>query len=176
MRPFWLVINVALLLVLVACGGNWAALDRKVQNALSDDPRNNHVSMRAYLAWGVDPSTLVLDVRGMDGQNSMADVDRIMLTALKSLKEYSFTKVVLAYRGSHKFQMLGSYAQALGQEYGLQNPLYTMRTMQEHIYRPDGSPAFGTWTGGWLGVMNKQMEDHNKFHQDWYMTAAAENQ
>lgn len=81
MRPFWLVINVALLLVLVACGGNWAALDRKVQNALSDDPRNNHVSMRAYLAWGVDPSTLVLDVRGMDGQNSMADVDRIMLTA-----------------------------------------------------------------------------------------------
>lgn len=31
--------------------------------------------------------------------------------------------------------------------------------MPSHVYNLDGTPAYETWSGGWLGVMNKQLED-----------------
>ena len=47
-----------------------------------------------------------------------------------------------------------------------------MRTMQEHLQNPDGSPAFEVWNGGLLGVLGKQMEDHNAFHKRWWVDDA----
>jgi len=37
------------------------------------------------------------------------------------------------------------------------------------VYTPDGKKAFGTWTGGLLGVLSKQMEDFGEFHEKWYV-------
>ena len=170
MRAFRLVAGAVALLAILVVAGNWAAFDRRVQADLDADARNSGIRLAAYLAWGMNPNSLVLDLRDISGGKSMADVDRVLLTALQSLKSNNFDRVALAHRGSHKFQMNGSYAKQLGEEYGFQNPVYTMRTMQENIYRLDGSPAFGTWTGGWLGVMGKQMEDHQSFHRQWYLS------
>ena len=57
----------------------------------------------------------------------------------------------------------------LGEEFGEQNPVYTIRTFPEHLSRPDGAQAFSTWTGGILGVLSKQMDDFNKFNKEWYI-------
>ena len=74
-------------------------------------------------------------------------------------------------------EMSGSFLQEhtlqLGGEYDFQNPVYTMRTFSSHLYRPDGTKAFPEWTGGWLGVMTKEMEQFNEFHQQWYLTGLA---
>lgn len=61
----------------------------------------------------------------------------------------------------------------MGVEYGTQNPVYTMRTFPENLYRPDGTAAFGTWTGGLFGVLGKQMEDFIEFHKQWYVNELA---
>ena len=76
---------------------------------------------------------------------------------------------MLAYQGDTRLLMDGPYFQKMGATRQTENPIYTMRTMQEHILNPDGSPAFGTWSGGWLGVMGKQLEDHNEFHRRWWL-------
>jgi hypothetical protein len=34
---------------------------------------------------------------------------------------------------------------------------------------PDGSSAYPEWTGGWLGVASKQINDFNDFHSKWYL-------
>ena len=68
--------------------------------------------------------------------------------------------------------MDGSYFQEIGATRQTQNPVHTMRTMQEHLTNLDGTPAFGTWTGGWLGVLGKQLEDHNEFHKRWWVRGA----
>ncbi len=65
--------------------------------------------------------------------------------------------------------MGGKYFQESGVTRHTENPIYTIRTMQEHISDPDGSPAFGVWEGGWLGVLGKQLEDHNEFHRRWWV-------
>ena len=57
----------------------------------------------------------------------------------------------------------------LGQEYEKQNPVYTMRTFPENVYGVDGTQAFGSWTGGLLGVLGKQMGDFSELHKQWYI-------
>lgn len=37
-----------------------------------------------------------------------------------------------------------------------------------------GTPAFETWTGGMLGVLNGQLQDFNTFHARWYIKDLAE--
>jgi hypothetical protein len=39
----------------------------------------------------------------------------------------------------------------------------------ENLLLPDGSRGFPQWTGGWLGVGAKQMEDVTAFHRRWYL-------
>ena len=141
----------------------------------SKDPRNEKVTMVAHLRWGVDPSTLVVDLVNVRSDASMADVDRSMLDIADALKGRTFTAVQLAYRGSGRFQMTGSYFRTIGEERGWQNPVYTFRTMPENMMDMAGKKAFETWTGGVLGVLNKQLEDHNDLHRQWYINAIASN-
>ncbi|BCG73329.1 hypothetical protein MesoLj113a_44870 [Mesorhizobium sp. 113-1-2] len=65
--------------------------------------------------------------------------------------------------------MDGDYFRQIGREREWQNPVYVIRTLPENLKRIDGEPAFDTWTGGWLGVASKQMEDHAEFHKQWYL-------
>ncbi|BAV45427.1 Uncharacterized protein MLTONO_0524 [Mesorhizobium loti] len=65
--------------------------------------------------------------------------------------------------------MDGDYFRQTGREREWQNPVYVIRTLPENLKRIDGEPAFDTWTGGWLGVASKQMEDHAEFHKQWYL-------
>lgn len=77
--------------------------------------------------------------------------------------------ILLQSKGKTKFQLKGDYFRQLGIEYGQQNPVYTMRTFTEHLYTSEGDKAFGTWTGGLLGVLKEQMEDFEEFHKKWYV-------
>ena len=81
--------------------------------------------------------------------------------------------VKLSHAGNEKFRITGEYFKKLGLEFGEQNPVYTIRTMPQNLYKPDGTAAFGTWTGGVLGVLNNQMEDFNEFHRQWYVSDLA---
>ncbi|RCS20958.1 hypothetical protein DUT91_25205 [Phyllobacterium salinisoli] len=71
--------------------------------------------------------------------------------------------------------MHGAYFNTLGVERNTQNPVYTIRTMPENMMDMEGRPAFSTWTGGLLGVMGKQMEDHQAMHRSWYLDAAVKS-
>ncbi len=117
----------------------------------------------------VNPSVIVLDLKSVSSTNSMVDVFRVLMQFSVRMKDRDFERILLSYRGDVKFQIKGNYFKQLGNEYGEQNPVYTMRTFPEKLYRPDGSRAFGSWSGGLLGVLSKQMNDFNEFHQQWYL-------
>jgi hypothetical protein len=122
-----------------------------------------------YRRWLLSPTQIVFDIRSIDSSQSMASMDRRLFTAAEALKVRSYDKVALAYHGKIKFLMDGSYFQEIGATRQTQNPVYTLLSMQENISNPDGSPAFGAWTGGWLGVLGKQLEDHSEFHKRWWV-------
>jgi hypothetical protein len=108
-------------------------------------------------------------LRGVSAQKAPIDVFRTFLQFAQALKDRKFDRVVLAHRGEHKFQIEGAYFHQLGNEYNVQNPVYTVRTFSENLYRMDGKAAYGKWTGGMLGVLKGQMEDFTKFHSEWYI-------
>lgn len=166
MRKFAVSAAVAVLSVIV---GNALYVTVPAYLEKSKDPRNSTVSMIAHLRWGLDPTTVVIDLLNVDGTASMADVDRCLWDVAEGLDNRTFSSAQLAYRGIAKFQMEGAYFKQMGEQREWQNPIYVIRTMPQNLQKMDGEQAFPTWTGGWLGVMNKQMEDHTTFHREWYV-------
>ena len=150
---------------------NYVAVHRHLAGL--EDPRNEGVSAWAHYRYLVDANTLVFDLRDVDGTKSAADVFRVLLQFAETQKDRTYSDVILACRGQPRFVLKGAYFQQLGREYGPQNPVYTMRTFPENVYRPDGSRAFGTWTGGVIGVMGKQIEEFTAFHRQWYLEQLA---
>ncbi len=163
---------VALLVTVILgiAGGNFFLLQRLAQIVLDSDPRNEGISVFAHYEYFVNPSVMVVDLRKVSGNNSSADITRVLLQFAQAQKSKSYSQVKLAYHGNPKFILKGDYFQTLGIEFGHQNPVYTMRTLPENVYKMDGTAAFGTWTGGVLGVLGKQMEDFNEFHRQWYIS------
>lgn len=140
---------------------------------LDSDPRNKGIAVSIHFGKYINPSELVFDLRDVSGSNSPADVSRVLLQYAETLKAKEFGRIILAYRGTHKFQLKGSYFRTLGEEYRTQNPVYTMRTFPENVYELDGTAAFGKWTGGLLGVFGKQVEDFSELHKRWYLVDMA---
>ena len=158
-----------LVIVGTVAGINFWSLGAPLSDAMKSDSRNAGVEASVHYENYISPSVLVFDLKNVSPSNSPADVFRVFLQFSSRVKDKSFERVQLAHSGTVKFQIKGDYFKILGQEFGQQNPIYTIRTFPENVYRPDGGQAFGTWTGGVLGVLGKQMEDFNKFHQEWYI-------
>ena len=133
------------------------------------DPRNKGIS---FIVRYVGTSKLILDLREVSGSKSRGDVFRVLLQIASEFESTRFASVTLAYKSREKFLLEGSYFQKLGKEYGYQNPVYTARTLPENVYHLNGTQAFGTWTGGIFGVVAKQMEEHNEFHDEWWLNDA----
>lgn len=167
------IIALALLALASVLVWNHVALQRPLSTVLASDPRNSGVEARAHFRGYLRSTELVFDLRSVGADKAPVDVFRVLLQFAQALRDRQFSKVVLAHRGTPKFQFKGDYFQLLGREYGAQNVVYTMRTLPENTYRPDGGQAFGQWTGGLLGVLKEQMEDFNEFHQQWYINDLA---
>lgn len=140
---------------------------------------NNEVnaSVYVYRRWFLSPSQIVFDVRSITPEVAMVDIDRMLFNTAEALKDRHFDAVILAARGQSRLILDGSHFKLIGVERSYQNPMHVIATLQEHVSNLDGQPAFGIWTGGWLGVMGKQMEEHNELHMRWWvrpMTGQAE--
>ena len=148
---------------------NFVTLQQPLNAAVDGDSRNEGIEARAHYAYYVQPNVVVFDLRAIDGEKSPMDVMRAFLQFADAMKGREYARIVLAHRGRPKFQIEGRYFKQLGEEYEQQNPLYTLRTLPENLYKPDGTQAFGTWSGGVLGVLKEQVEDFGEFHRQWYI-------
>jgi hypothetical protein len=131
------------------------------------------VTAVAYRRWLIDPTTIVFDLWSLDGERSMADVDRNLFKSAEALKDRSYSGVVLAYRGRGKLMIDGDHFQSIGEQRSYQNPIRLIGDLPEHTFNLDGTPAFSSWSGGFIGVMLHQMTDHNELHERWYMRSMA---
>jgi hypothetical protein len=148
---------------------NYLNLSMPLNNVLEQDSRNSGIVLSAHYENYINPSVLVIDVKNIEGTKSAADVFRLFLNYADEMQEKRFEKVLLSCKGDQRFFIEGLYFETIGKEFSYQNPVYTMRTFSENLYEPSGARAYGTWTGGVLGVMGKQMEDFSDFHKSWYL-------
>ncbi|MDE1145580.1 MAG: hypothetical protein PW843_03030 [Azospirillaceae bacterium] len=162
-------IGLAVLVAAIAVW-NFAFVALPVAHALGKDPRNGPVHVVAYHRGFVLPDTLVVDIWGTQPAASPLDVLRALLQTAAALDERSYDTVVLAYRGTPRFKMPGFYFQQLGHDYDHgENTVYLIRTLPQNVRALDGSAVFETWTGGILGVLDRQMEDVQALSRRWWM-------
>jgi hypothetical protein len=162
----------ALVAFLLPIGGvNYVNLQCTMAQVVADDSRNKGIEVFAHYKYFVNPNVLVYDLRNVADTSSPIDVTRVLLQFAEQQKDKQFTNVELTFQGEDKFVMKGDYFRKLGQEYGAQNAAYTLRTLPQNLYKPDGTRAFGEWTGGLIGVLTRQMEDFGSWHRAWYIDA-----
>lgn len=149
---------------LLVGGVNYARLYRPAASTAADP-----VSAAAYYRFGIAPNQIVYDLWTVGYDASEAEVMGGLLRFADALKDRRFEKVILAYRGEPRFILDGDDFHRIGQEFDYQNPVYTLRTFPEKLKTMEGRPAFGSWTGGMLGVLNAQLEDLNELGRRWYL-------
>lgn len=171
-RKFTIGGSILAAIIIVLALINVVRVQSYASSVASSDDRNEGVKVWAYYNHGLPGGSIVFDLRGISPENSQMDVFRVLLQFASAMKDRHFDRVYLAWKGERRFFLEGSYFNELGAEYEFQNPVYTLRTLPEHVRRPDGSQAYGTWTGGWLGVLGKQLEDVTQFQRDWYLDDA----
>ena len=116
----------------------------------------------------LEKKNIIIDINSVSNKKSRNDIFRCLLQIAEKLRNQQFKKVELACKGKSKFYITGKYFEKLGKEYSWQNPIYTQRTLPENIKNMNGTNAFSTWTGGRIGVMNRQLDDVLDFHDEWY--------
>lgn len=148
---------------------NYLTLQQKMNSVINNDYRNSGVEVSVHYGSYINNNNLIYNLTSISGSNSPVDIFRVFLQFAEKVKNDKFSNVELEYRGKLKFKLSGAYFRELGREYSSQNPIYTMRKFPSNLINPDGTQAYSEWTGGLLGVLNKEMEDFNDFHKKWYM-------
>ena len=155
----------AVVAVAAVAGLNFGRVNLAAQKAVE----YSDVSVAAYYQMGVVPDSIVYDVWDLGPTVSQAEVLGGFMRFADGLKDREFREVRLAFRGQTKFILSGRDFAVMGNEFVYQNPVYTIRTLPEKLSRPDGRPAFDSWSGGFIGVMSAQMEDVNELGRQWYL-------
>ena len=148
---------------------NYLMLQRPLTKIIDSDYRNAGIDLSAHYGNYISPSILVINVNQIDPNKSPMDVFRVFLQFAEKLSDKDFDSVELSSKGTLKFTLKGRYFSQLGAQYSGQNPVYTIRTFPENVYKPDGQRAFNSWSGGLIGVVGKQMQDFSNFSEEWYI-------
>jgi len=154
-------------------GFNYFKLQNIMNDVISNDYRNSGIKVKTNFENFINTDILIYNLTKVGGDKSMADVFRVFLQFAEKTTSSMFDKVIFAYYGKKKFYINGVYYNKLGEEFDFQNPVYTTRTFPENLYNLDGTKPYPGWTGGWIGVVGKQVEDFNDFHKQWYLKELA---
>jgi hypothetical protein len=146
---------------------NISTLHKHLMDISHQDSRNKEITIIAHYQYFVNPNSIVFDVWDV-GNASHADILRNLFQLAGKLKDKKYEKIILSYRGSNRFILDGEHFNKIGREHNLQNPIYVIRTLPEHITNLKGEPAFEKWTGGIFAVLGKQMENVNEMAKLWF--------
>lgn len=160
---------ILVLVVGVIFGFNYLTLIQPTQTKIQEDTRNEGISVTVHYKFYMIPTTLVYDLKSVPTDKAAADVFRVFLQTSSALKDKTFETIEISYKGQVKYFIKGDYFSKLGTEFGDQNPMFTIRTFPENLYKVNGEAAYQQWSGGVLGVLGKQMEDFNDFTKKWYL-------
>lgn len=166
-KRLWLLLFIIPLLVIGGIYGyNYFTLQVPMNKVIEGDNRNSGIDVTVKYDSYINFETLIYDLENFSGKAPI-DIFRVFLQYAEAKKSDTFDYIVLSYRRKEKFKITGKYFKQLGSEYSTQNPIYTTRTFPENLLKMDGTKAYGTWTGGILGVLKEQMEDFNDFIKKW---------
>lgn len=163
-------------LLLVGCNPGTRAMKNAFAQASSEF---NPPPMVAQVDYDSRSKTAVIDVQDVDGNTSMRNVF-VVLTSFAgaaSNTEYAPDAIRFEFRGEPRFVLTKSGVDLLAQaryhtridRTSYPGIVRLIQDFPQYLNRPDGSRAFPSYTGGWLGTMAANLENSNRFHHEWYL-------
>tara|TARA_R110000850_G_scaffold55855_1_gene131935 strand:+ start:2845 stop:3459 length:615 start_codon:yes stop_codon:yes gene_type:complete len=146
-------------------GASAENLDAVASKVIESDPRNKGIEIAIFESG----SELHFCVNNIRSTHSPMDVFRTFLQSAVELKDQNYTAVNLCFRGEDQFILGGDEFRVLGEDYGTQNPAYTIRTFPEKLTDMSGQSAYPKRDGGLLYLLRVQMEDFRDMHSKWYL-------
>ncbi len=111
---------------------------------------------------------VVFDV--LDGGSPSArriDPVHLLLQFAGRLDMYSIERVVLARNGRHVFYISAADLRPLADSYAGGGRVWAFNNVPARVRTMSGGRPYNEWSGGWLGVLQKQSEDVNDFIREW---------
>ena len=167
-RRLWLALGVVAVVVAALFARSYVGATRPVARALAADSGNSGIDLAARYEGYWDSSVLILDLVRAE-QRGADHFFRALFQAAEAMHDEGnrFDSVRLARDGHTVFLLDGSDFRTLGEQFAhAENPVYMVRTLPAKLKHPGGSSAYAQWTGGWLGVLSREMEDANSAAKD----------
>lgn len=140
-RRRWVVVVVVL--VALVWGLNYVMISRPVAAALAADQRTAGIVLAAHLRYFVDPTTLSLDLRGVQAADT-ADVFRGLFAAAKALADGSWGipgTVVLSRGGDLVYTVAGDALRQEAHDFPLsRKPAAVLGALVQALRGADGRP------------------------------------
>lgn len=87
------------------------------------------------------------------------DVIHLLLQFGHELDKNATGRLIIAHKGQKLFFIESYSLKELTEEYTYGNKVWAFNHLPERLKRMDGTKAYSTWEGGWLGVMSEQTKD-----------------
>ena len=168
-KRIFVVSIIAIMIIACIYLSNYITLQNKLNNVITNDYRNADVNISVHYQYYILPKKIVFDIKKIGVDKSPIDIYRLLFQFAEITKNNQYNQVILSYKGKNKYYLNGSYWKKIGDEYSWQNPIYTLRTLPENVYKLDGTKAYNNWTGGMLGVLSQQMDDLNNLSAEWFI-------
>ena len=126
------------------------------------------VNADVYYGGTIGTDVVVFDL--LDGGTSDArriDPVHLFLQFARELDLTSVNRVILARNGREVFSIDASDLRPLADSYDGGGRVWAFNHLPERVRTRNGERAYSEWTGGWLGVLQKQSEDLNDFIKTW---------
>lgn len=161
-KPRNIILALLVIISLSVCGNEFKTEKEAI---LERDSRNQSVNFSLQTS-GKNLDFCVIDI---SSEASVMDVFRVFLHTADQFKRRQFEKVILCFRGEMRFVLDGDHFSLIGQEFEMQNPMYTVRTFPEKLSLPNGQNAYESHSGGILHLTRVQLEDFHNMNGAWYM-------
>jgi hypothetical protein len=129
------------------------------------------VNADVYYDGALSSRVIVFDLQnGGTGQARRIDPVHLFLQFAGKIDIDSLDRVCFARSGKIKYYIPANTLRPLADSYAAGGRVWSFNNLPQSVRTPEGQPAYSEWTGGWLGVLQKQTEDLNDFIHDWTET------
>jgi hypothetical protein len=132
-----------------------AALRTKLKTC----PTYGVVEADVYYDGAIATDVVVFDL--LNGGSATArriDPVHLLIQFCDEIDLYSVRRIIIARNGSQKFYISGSDMRPLTESYSNGGRPWAFNHLPENLKTMSGLSAYDHWTGGWLGVLQKQSE------------------
>jgi hypothetical protein len=115
---------------------------------------------------------IVFDVRSCKGDCRLIDPLHLLMQFGFKIKDEGFSHLLLASAGEEVYRLEKSDLDELARQYDLGARIWAFDHWSERLRKPTGERAFGSWSGGVLGVTLGQTKDLSEALKAWIGKAA----